>query len=78
MDTFQFFTIVLLWDISFSIIIEHSKTKFKDTTIITLIALGVSHAIFGLKNTAFIVIWVICIILIAILIYKIISDLYGR
>ena len=64
--------------ISFSIIIEHSKTKFKDTTIITLIASGVSYALFGLKNTAFVVIWVICVILIAILIYRIISDLYGR
>ena len=81
MDAFQFFTVVLLWAISFSFIIEHSKTKFKDTTIITLIASGVSYALFGLKNTAFIVIWVIwviCVILIAILIYRIISDLYGR
>ena len=78
MDAFQFFTVVLLWAIPFSFIIEYSLTKFKDTTIITVIALGVSYAIFGLKNTLFIVIWVICIILIAILIYRIISDLYGR
>lgn len=78
MDAFQFFTVVLLWAIPFSFIIEYSKTKFKDTTIITLIASGVSYALFGLKNTAFIVIWVICVILITILIYRIISDLYGR
>ena len=78
MNEFNFFAVVLLWAIPLSLIMEHSEDKIKDTAITTLIALGVSYAIFGLKNTLFIVIWVICIILIAILIYRIISDLYGR
>ena len=78
MNEFNFFAVVLLWAIPFSLIMEHSEDKIKDTAIITVIALGASYAIFGLKNTLFIVIWVICIILIAILIYGIISDLYGR
>ena len=78
MDAFQFFTVVLLWAIPFSFIIEYSLTKFKDAAILTLTMAIVAYAVFGLKNAVFTAVWIICIILIAIIIYKIISDLYGR
>lgn len=78
MDAFLVFTVILLWGIPVSIIIENSNSKAKYITVVTVLSLALSHGLFGLKNTMFITIWVICVILIAILLFRIISELFER
>ena len=78
MDVFLVFTVILLWGTPVSIIVENSNSKAKYITVVTVLSLALSHGLFGIKNTMFIAIWVICIILIATLLFRIISELLER
>ena len=50
MDAFLVFTVILLWGIPVSIIIENSNSKAKYITVVTVLSLALSNGLFGLKE----------------------------